>query len=64
MSDIDTMSLMIESRDKRIKQLEDVIEEVRQTQDMLYDERYNLQAWRENHIVTEQIFHKALDEEK
>ena len=46
----------------RIKQLEDAIDEVRQTQDMLYDEHYDLQAWRDNHIVTEQIFEKALEE--
>ena len=45
----------------RIKQLEDAIDEVRQTQDMLYDEHYDLQAWRDNHIVTEQIFEKALE---
>ena len=45
-----------------IKQLEDGIDEVRQTQDMLYDEHYDLQAWRDNHIVTETIFNKILEE--
>ncbi len=46
----------------KIKQLEEVIEEVQQTQDMLYDEHYDLKAWRENHIVTNTIFDKALEE--
>ena len=47
--------------ESRIKQLEAAIDEVRQTQDMLYDEHYDLQAWRDNHIISEQIFNKALE---
>lgn len=47
---------------KAKQDLRDAIEEVQQTQDMLYDEHYDLQAWRENHIVTDVIFKKALRE--
>lgn len=53
---------MVKQLLKDNERLKEVIEEVQQTQEMLYNEHYDLQSWRNNHIVTELIFNKALED--
>ena len=45
---------------KENERLRNAIDKVRQNCDMLHDEHYDLAAWRDNHIVNEEIFDKAL----
>ena len=51
-----TLELEVEN-----KRLREASEDVRRTQNWLYSNLCDLQAWRENHVVTDVIFKKALE---